>query len=69
MKEYVQILNNNDKQIKDIKIAYKSKLDEYEQQLKMFIFNITQNITELNETSNNYDNTNKFIQKSQHEKT
>jgi hypothetical protein len=69
LKEYVQILNNNDKQIKDIKIAYKSKLDEYEQQLKMFIFNITQNITELNETSNNYDNTNKFIQKSQHEKT
>ena len=68
LKEYEQLLNNNDKQIKDIEIAYKSKLDEYEQKFEMFNFNIKQKIAELNETSDNCDNTNKFIQKSQHEK-
>jgi hypothetical protein len=68
LKEYEQFLNNNDKQIKDIEIAYKSKLYTYEQQFEMFNFNINQKKAELNETFNNCDNINKFIQKSQHEK-
>ena len=68
LKNYEQILNNNDQKIKELKATYASKEVEYNQVVEMLDYNLQQLIKELNEINNNRNNENLFIVKSQHKK-
>lgn len=68
LKNYEQILNNNDQKIKELKVIYASKEVEYNQLVEMYDYNLQQLIKELNEINNNRNNENLFIVKSQHKK-